>query len=45
MALFQKEGASINVTILSVHTFVYVIKGIFWLQMRERVKVSKKRKS
>ena len=45
MVLFQKEGVSINVTILSVHTFAYVIKDIFWLQMRELVKVRKKRKS
>lgn len=42
MVLFQKEGVSINVTIPSVHTFVYATTDTFWLQMRELVKVGKK---
>ena len=45
VVLFQKEGVSIIVTILSVHTFVHVIKDIIWLQMRELVKVGKKESS
>ena len=42
MVLFQKEDVSINVTILSVHTCVHVIKDIIWLQIKELVKVGKK---
>ena len=42
VVLFQKVDVSINVTILSAHTFVHVIKDILWLQMKELVKVGKK---